>query len=39
MNACNFSDLFLNPFTQDPLYREYAIHHLPSVQLLDRKGK
>ncbi|KAM9468570.1 leucine-rich repeat-containing protein 72 [Clarias gariepinus] len=30
-------NLFLNPFTQDPLYREYTVHHLPSVQLLDRK--
>ncbi|GAA6088861.1 leucine-rich repeat-containing protein 72 isoform X2 [Tachysurus ichikawai] len=30
-------NLFLNPFSQDPLYREYVVHHLPSVQLLDRK--
>ncbi|XP_015456529.3 leucine-rich repeat-containing protein 72 isoform X2 [Astyanax mexicanus] len=30
-------NFFLNPFTQDPEYREYVIHHLPSVQILDRK--
>ncbi|KAG7321719.1 hypothetical protein KOW79_014577 [Hemibagrus wyckioides] len=30
-------NLFLNPCSQDPLYREYVVHHLPSVQLLDRK--
>ncbi|XP_057206948.1 leucine-rich repeat-containing protein 72 [Triplophysa rosa] len=29
--------LYLNPFTQDPQYRQYVLHHLPSVQLLDRK--
>ncbi|XP_053503678.1 leucine-rich repeat-containing protein 72 [Ictalurus furcatus] len=32
-------NLFLNPFTQDPLYWEYTVHRLPSVQLLDRKGQ
>ncbi|XP_034166540.2 leucine-rich repeat-containing protein 72 isoform X1 [Pangasianodon hypophthalmus] len=30
-------NLFLNPLTQDPLYRKYMVHHLPFVQLLDRK--
>ncbi|XP_072547181.1 leucine-rich repeat-containing protein 72 [Salminus brasiliensis] len=30
-------NFFLNPFTQDPEYRQYVIHHLPTVQILDRK--
>uniref|UniRef100_A0AAR2JZZ8 U2A'/phosphoprotein 32 family A C-terminal domain-containing protein n=1 Tax=Pygocentrus nattereri TaxID=42514 RepID=A0AAR2JZZ8_PYGNA len=30
-------NFFLNPFTQDPEYRQYVIHHLSSVQILDRK--
>ncbi|KAI4874522.1 hypothetical protein NFI96_016621, partial [Prochilodus magdalenae] len=30
-------NFFLNPFTQDPEYRPYVIHYLPSVQILDRK--
>ncbi|XP_018972324.1 leucine-rich repeat-containing protein 72 isoform X1 [Cyprinus carpio] len=29
--------LYLNPFTQDPEYRQYVLHHLPSVKFLDRK--
>ncbi|XP_073674469.1 leucine-rich repeat-containing protein 72 [Garra rufa] len=29
--------LYLNPFTQDLEYRQYVLHHLPSVQFLDRK--
>ncbi|KAF4104305.1 leucine-rich repeat-containing protein 72 isoform X1 [Onychostoma macrolepis] len=29
--------LYLNPFTQDPEYRQYVLHHLPSVRFLDRK--
>ncbi|XP_043114950.1 leucine-rich repeat-containing protein 72 [Puntigrus tetrazona] len=29
--------LYLNPFTQDPDYRQYVLHHLPSVKFLDRK--
>ncbi|KAL1261014.1 hypothetical protein QQF64_008841 [Cirrhinus molitorella] len=29
--------LYLNPFTQDPEYRQYVQHHLPSVRFLDRK--
>lgn len=32
------SALYLNPFTQDPQYRLYVLHHLTSLQLLDRKG-
>ncbi|XP_066571647.1 leucine-rich repeat-containing protein 72 isoform X1 [Amia ocellicauda] len=28
---------FLNPFAQDPGYRLYVIHYLPSVTLLDRR--
>ncbi|XP_058655518.1 leucine-rich repeat-containing protein 72 isoform X2 [Onychostoma macrolepis] len=31
--------LYLNPFTQDPEYRQYVLHHLPSVRFLDRKGQ
>ncbi|NXS98993.1 LRC72 protein, partial [Jacana jacana] len=30
-------NLFHNPLAQDPDYRLYVIHFLPSVQLLDRK--
>ncbi|KAM6411309.1 leucine-rich repeat-containing protein 72 isoform 3-T3 [Pluvialis apricaria] len=33
----DISDLFHNPLAQDPDYRLYVIHFLPSVQLLDRK--
>ncbi|XP_050984741.1 leucine-rich repeat-containing protein 72 [Labeo rohita] len=29
--------LYLNPFTQDPEYCQYVLHHLPSVRFLDRK--
>ncbi|XP_059370044.1 leucine-rich repeat-containing protein 72 isoform X2 [Carassius carassius] len=29
--------LYLNPFTQDPEYHQYVLHHLPSVRFLDRK--
>lgn len=32
-------DLFANPLAQDYDYRSYIIHHVPSVDLLDRKGK
>ncbi|XP_067094927.1 leucine-rich repeat-containing protein 72 [Osmerus mordax] len=28
---------FLNPFAQEPEYRQYVLHHLPSVQILDRR--
>ncbi|NXC51262.1 LRC72 protein, partial [Penelope pileata] len=31
-------NLFHNPLAHDPGYRLYVIHHLPSVQLLDRKS-
>ncbi|NXT23268.1 LRC72 protein, partial [Syrrhaptes paradoxus] len=31
-------NLFHNPLAQDPDYRLYVIHFLPSVQLLDRKS-
>ncbi|NWQ72937.1 LRC72 protein, partial [Columbina picui] len=31
-------NLFHNPLAQDPDYRLYVIHALPSVQLLDRKA-
>ncbi|XP_065485776.1 leucine-rich repeat-containing protein 72 isoform X2 [Caloenas nicobarica] len=34
----DISDLFHNPLAQDPDYRLYVIHALPSVQLLDRKA-
>ncbi|XP_073533364.1 leucine-rich repeat-containing protein 72 isoform X2 [Phyllobates terribilis] len=30
-------NLFHNPLGQDPCYRHTVIHHLPSVQLLDRE--
>ncbi|XP_056329192.1 leucine-rich repeat-containing protein 72 [Danio aesculapii] len=29
--------LYLNPFTEDPQYRLYVLHHLPSVKFLDTK--
>lgn len=32
------SDLFANPLAQDYDYRSYVVHHVPSVELLDRKG-
>uniref|UniRef100_A0A8D0H154 Leucine rich repeat containing 72 n=1 Tax=Sphenodon punctatus TaxID=8508 RepID=A0A8D0H154_SPHPU len=32
-------NLFNNPLSQDSRYHLYVIYHLPSVQLLDRKGK
>ncbi|XP_072572143.1 leucine-rich repeat-containing protein 72 isoform X2 [Paramormyrops kingsleyae] len=28
---------FLNPFTENPQYRNYVAHHLPSVLILDRR--
>ena len=34
----NPPDLFNNPLAQEPEYRQYVIHHVPSVQLLDRRG-
>lgn len=37
-NASSVSALYLNPFTQDPEYRQYVLHHLPSLRFLDRKG-
>lgn len=33
-----FIDLFGNPLAQEYDYRSYVVHHLPSVELLDRKG-
>lgn len=33
-----FADLFGNPLSQEYDYRSYVIHHVPSVELLDRKG-
>ncbi|XP_075070184.1 leucine-rich repeat-containing protein 72 isoform X3 [Mixophyes fleayi] len=35
---CDITDLFHNPLDQDPGYRPYVIHHLPSVLLLDRES-
>ncbi|KAL6471369.1 hypothetical protein MHYP_G00200190 [Metynnis hypsauchen] len=37
MHGLQTVNFFLNPFTQDPEYRQYVIHHLSSVQILDRK--
>lgn len=31
-------NLFANPLAQDYDYRSYVVHHVPSLQLLDRKG-
>ncbi|XP_076833387.1 leucine-rich repeat-containing protein 72 [Brachyhypopomus gauderio] len=39
MQCLRTLNLFLNPFTQDPEYRKYVIHHLPSVELLDRRER
>ena len=33
-----FTDLFDNPVAQEPEYRLYVIHHVPTVELLDRQG-
>ena len=32
-------DLFDNPIAQESEYRAYVVHHIPSVELLDRKGE
>ena len=32
------ADMFSNPIAQESEYRLYVVHHLPSVQLLDRHG-
>ncbi|XP_035390331.1 leucine-rich repeat-containing protein 72 [Electrophorus electricus] len=37
MQCLQTINLFLNPFAQDPEYRKHVIHHVPSVQLLDRQ--
>ncbi|XP_016130024.1 leucine-rich repeat-containing protein 72 [Sinocyclocheilus grahami] len=37
MQELHTLSLYLNPFTQDPEYRQYVLHHLPSVRFLDRK--
>ncbi|NXA47895.1 LRC72 protein, partial [Nothocercus julius] len=37
MRSLQTLNLFHNPLAQDPGYRLYVIHFLPSVQLLDRK--
>ena len=38
LNLFLFPDLFGNPLSQEYDYRSYVIHHVPSVELLDRKG-
>lgn len=30
---------FLNPISHEPGYRLHVIHRLPSIQVLDKKGK
>ena len=39
-NVCQHDvlDLFGNPLTQEPEYRLYLIYHVPSLEILDRKG-
>ncbi|XP_066305345.1 leucine-rich repeat-containing protein 72-like [Branchiostoma lanceolatum] len=37
MQALRVLNLFNNPLAQENEYRSYVIHHLPSVELLDRK--
>ncbi|XP_036394611.1 leucine-rich repeat-containing protein 72 [Megalops cyprinoides] len=37
MQCLHTTSFFLNPLTHDPQYRPYIIHHLPSVQILDRR--
>lgn len=37
MRSLRVLNLFHNPLEQDPGYRHSVIHHLPSVQLLDRE--
>ena len=32
-------DLFNNPIAQESEYRVYVVHHVPSLQLLDRHGE
>lgn len=34
-----FAAFFLNPISHEPGYRYHVIHCLPSIQVLDRKGK
>ncbi|XP_075070183.1 leucine-rich repeat-containing protein 72 isoform X2 [Mixophyes fleayi] len=38
MSNLRILNLFHNPLDQDPGYRPYVIHHLPSVLLLDRES-
>ncbi|KAK2552832.1 Leucine-rich repeat-containing protein 72 [Acropora cervicornis] len=37
MQSLETLNLFANPLAQDYDYRSYVIHHVPSLQLLDRK--
>lgn len=37
MQCLKTLNLFANPLAQDYDYRSYVIHHLPSIELLDRK--
>nr|XP_021322143.1 leucine-rich repeat-containing protein 72 [Danio rerio]XP_021322144.1 leucine-rich repeat-containing protein 72 [Danio rerio] len=37
MQELHTLSLYLNPFTEDPEYRLYVLHHLQSVQFLDTK--